>query len=102
MTDLVDFVHARLDDDEAAAYDIARNDPARALADVEAKRELLATDDTPFCTSGCWRPDQTPKDPDSGWTVVIPHHYDCTAYYIAQVLALPYAGHPDYQEEWRP
>lgn len=159
MTDLVDFVRARLDDDEATAAvitpggfapaqwrpersrngrwvrlhtwlrqnnqaagteqrdseavvitaneraewaHIARHDPAAVLAEVEAKRALLATDDTPFCTSGCWRPDQTPKDPDSGWTVVIPHHYDCMAYYIAQVLALPYASHPDYQEEWRP
>lgn len=116
MTDLVDFVRARLKDDAQSAQGpfgkdggySEYNDPGhpghhlRVLADVDAKRELLATDDTPFCTSGCWRPDQTPKDPDSGWTVEIPHHYDCTAYYIAQVLALPYAGHPDYQEKWRP
>jgi hypothetical protein len=90
MTDLVDFVHARLDDDEAAAYDIARNDPARALADVEAKRRIVAEHARMaprYCRTCDYAGEQDGR------------RYGCTT---LRLLALPHAGHPDYQEEWRP
>ena len=52
---------------------IARWDPARVLAECEAKRRLIAL-----------------GEKDSYWDDVL------------RILALPYADHPDYREEWRP
>jgi len=55
------------------AEHIARHDPARVLAEVEAKRLLLTL------------------------------HKECDpSCYIVRVLALPYADLPGYQEAWRP
>lgn len=78
---------------------IVRHDPARVLADIDAKRELLKRGDTLFCD--CDFADSPPTNPEDR-SQEIPHHYDCTAYRVAAVLALPYADHPDYREEWRP
>ena len=59
---------------------IVRDDPARVLAEVEAKRRIVnrhsACDDVSY------------GDPST-----CPDLRD---------LALPYAGHPDYDERWRP
>lgn len=154
MSDLVDFVHARITEDEACAvaaggrdthegagqwtrrcghlnndataplppghdnccvvdgditiYDegghtpeqadhIARWDPARGLAECEAKRRIVAwcvevvgdRDLSNYGEVGCLRDDR-----------------DALAVTLAvetlRLLALPYAGHPDYREEWRP
>jgi len=52
---------------------IARWDPARVLAECEAKRRLIAL-----------------GEKDSYWDDVL------------RLLALPYADHPDYRDEWRP
>ena len=60
---------------------IARWDPARVLAECEAKRRIIE-----LC--GGWVPDRD----------VSPLAAD----YILGLLAVPYAGHPDYDEEWRP
>jgi hypothetical protein len=74
------------------ALHMARWDPPRVLAEVQAKRAILDLHrpeefhDTPggfFCrhdqgTAGIW-PCQT-----------------------VRLLCLPYADHPDYQQEWRP
>lgn len=81
------------------AHHIARHDPARVLVDVEAKRRIVAeifeyeaTEDGEF---GCCHSAediatrQCPgTDPDK-----LP---------ALRLLALPYADHPDYREEWRP
>ncbi|MFJ2399877.1 DUF6221 family protein [Streptomyces xanthochromogenes] len=85
----------------ADALHIARHDPARVLADIEAKRVLIARGG-PFCTSDCDAPGNQPMDPESNWTTPLEHHFDCAAYEAAKVLTLPYAAHPDYREEWRP
>ena len=101
--DLVGFLLARIADAEAAAHlieagedwhptdecttcDATRaarakyGDPARVLADCEAKRRIVKwAKDWPL------RPSR-PSDEDT----------------ILGLLALPYAGHPDYREEWRP
>lgn len=58
------------------ALHVARWDPARVLAEVEAKRRIL--DEAIRLAS-----------------------YDGEFQFL-EMLALPYADHPDYREEWRP
>ncbi len=62
------------------AMHIARWDPARVLAEVEAKRRILAD---LIALDG---------DPVNG----------LVATRMIRQLAEPYAVHPDYREEWRP
>ena len=93
MTDLVEFLRARLDEDEQAAQranamadhawasssdEVIRTargelgsfyDPARVLREVEVKREIVKLHG-------------------------IVH--------TLRLLAMPYADHPDYQQEWEP
>jgi len=74
------------------AEHIARHNPARVLAEVDAKRRILDLHeaaefeyaDADVCLS-C----------DSGG----PLPYPCPT---VRLLALPYADHPDYHDEWRP
>lgn len=113
--DLIEFLRARLDEDERAARDaggerwrrhehhdhievdrsplyppvafhvapydihIARQDPARVLAEVDAKRRIVAG-----CAQAKLAGDQTAS----------------ALFVVACMLALPYADHPDYQQEW--
>lgn len=106
MQDLLTFLNARLDEDERVALGargrtwtpedlaggitefhsgtfehIARHDPARVLREVEAKRRIIG-----LCVG-------TLEDEDYGLVL---------AQEVLQRLALPYAEHPDYREEWRP
>jgi hypothetical protein len=80
---------------------IARHDPARVLAEVAAKRRIVDEhweptspfDDWPTSTPGrhcptCW--DQGER---------LHQRFPCPT---LRLLALPYAGHPDYLEEWKP
>ena len=60
------------------ATHIARHDPARVLAECEAKRLLVAR-----VTDVSW----------AGYAV---------RDFVLESLALPYADHPDFREEWRP
>jgi hypothetical protein len=60
---------------------IARHDPARVLAQVEAKRRLLDLHDG-WHSCGIWECDG-----------------DCPT---VRLLALPYAGRDGYDETWRP
>jgi hypothetical protein len=64
----------RMDDeyDRGTAEHIARWDPARVLAEVEAKRAILRHEDV---------------------------HGEGD--YVLQALAQPYAGHPDFDPAWR-
>ncbi|MBX6358139.1 MAG: hypothetical protein IRZ05_20110 [Micromonosporaceae bacterium] len=59
---------------------IARHDPARVLADVDAKRRIIEA------ALG----EQDHGDFGWAWTQVL------------ALLALPYADRPGYQDEWRP
>lgn len=63
-------------------------DPARVLADIEAKRLIVEACTTPLPQLGIppeqW--DRVPTDRDD----------------VLRLLALPYAEHPDWREEWRP
>jgi hypothetical protein len=67
----------------AESEHIARHDPARVLADVEAKRKILDWLDR----MDNWATDNNLWTWDSA-----PAH---------EALALPYADHPDYDESWR-
>lgn len=104
MTDIVAFLTARLDEDEAAAkavphvdwtdYDgwaeldssvrahAYRHDPPRVLADVAAKREIVMI-------SNSMR-----RESDRGAEIL--------ADVALRALAAVHADHPDYDESWRP
>lgn len=70
----------------ANAQHIARWDPARALAEVEAKRRMVDHVSQELEDRGA----------DNPWW------YSDKLTPILEALALPYADHPDYREEWRP
>jgi hypothetical protein len=130
MDDLVAFLRARLDEDEQVARatpypwpwaededevghvwaeglnlvvkdaypenarHIARWDPARVLAEVEAKRRILdevvpEVDGMDERINGEWGIGSIAED-------------DYASVPLLKLLALPYAAHPDYREEWRP
>jgi hypothetical protein len=69
-----------------------RHKPVRVLREVEAKRRTVAryeeavagTHDASRTNAATWRPIVTVLEP------------------VLRDLALPYADHPDYREEWRP
>ena len=71
---------ARVCDAPRGARHIARHDPARVLAECEAKRKMVLELDG-----------RLEHAPDGGvW-------FDLLTY-----LSWPYADHPDYDEAWRP
>jgi hypothetical protein len=77
---------------EEKARHIARHDPARVLAECDAKRKVVEA------YQGLW-----------GLAKVAPVEQRDTARNMyagieiaMQCLALPYAGHADYDEGWRP
>jgi hypothetical protein len=135
MSSLVEFLRARLDEDEQAAGEWHRHDcpghtehswgyewhpeycdcgiPARVIAEVEAKRAILAHHRTSTFTDVSLG--------IQGWTVCVichfvmdePDDWDDTKdwpYPFVQypfpcptlrLLAQPYAGHPDFDPAWR-
>lgn len=124
MSDLVAFLKARLDEDEQAAkaaeghslFDgtgivsgrnasvvlpshvaiyVARHDPARVLREVESKRRIIELH----------RSVRVRSTGSAGGTIEdcqmcdhFPAQYPCLT---LRLLALPYADHSDYREEWR-
>lgn len=114
MSDLAEWLRAQLDEDERVACEaapdpslrwtddsadappagwnplthIARWDPARVLAEVDAKRRLLNV----YLEADNYYRDHraAPAGELHGlWTAI-------------QLIAAAYAGHPGYREEWRP
>ena len=103
VTDLTEFLLARIAEDEAVAergrrhngrgtfendnYGCLLVDPARILAECEAKRRIvedaIAADD---------------HDPSDAYA----DGYRCALERVCEILALPYADHPDHRQEWRP
>jgi hypothetical protein len=77
-------------DGAAAAAHIARHDPARVLAEVEAKRRIVEV------AMEQWRPGDLFNGSQGASDI------DCEPPWILRVLALPYADHPDYDTAWRP
>lgn len=96
---------------------IARHDPARVLAEVDAKRQIVAASNAD-CLPGCaaehtfsgscalrW---MGPASEAGGtrWVhdavgAAVPAP-PATTGYVLRLLALPYREHPDYQPEWAP
>ncbi|MFE0651072.1 DUF6221 family protein [Streptomyces sp. NPDC059534] len=66
---------------------IARHDPARVLAEVDAKRELLS----------CYEAMAADVLVVTGVESILSEYRRV----ILPGLALPYADHPDYQDAWR-
>ncbi|KUH38403.1 MULTISPECIES: DUF6221 family protein [Streptomyces] len=78
---------------EGAAVHMARHDPERVLAAVDAQRRILDE----FVTS------LTQRDKENDETFGLTDwNFEPTALPLLRLLALPYADHPDYQDEWRP
>ena len=80
---------------EEQATHIARHDPARVLADVEAKRRIIELHrvivDSAWPAGHClecWDQEAGDYRP-----------WPCST---LQLLALPFAEHPDYRQEWKP
>ena len=102
---LIEWLRAQLDDDERVAQDAEsacshvdycddwgrafdeRFDPARVLAEVDAKRRII----TAIHDRKTWRSDPPPQFID----------LDIESR-VLELLALPYAGKEGYDESWRP
>lgn len=111
MTDLIAFLRARLDEDERAAQRAGascwhecddgdlefhdRFDPDRVLREVEAKRRLLV--EHPILTA--WRVCTRCSDYAEPGEIFREVSGPCAT---VRLLALPYADHDDYREEWKP
>ncbi len=72
---------------------IVRHDPARVLAECDAKRRIVEhlAETAAKCPPDDW--------PDEGGMELAP--LADQSRYLLRLLALPYADHPDYQPEWR-
>lgn len=82
---------------ERIAPHVARHDPARILAEVEAKRGMLKLHGPrEQYRDGCTVCDDSN---DSCGCISGPCQYPCTT---LRLLTLPYAGHDDYDESWKP
>jgi hypothetical protein len=72
--------------EEATAH-IARHNPARVLAECEAKRRIVTRWE--FAVGQA-------SNADEGWEMIAGALEDCVC-----DLALPYVDHPDFREEWQ-
>ncbi|MCX4543759.1 DUF6221 family protein [Streptomyces sp. NBC_01565] len=74
---------------------VSRHDPARVLAEVDAKRRIVAlhSDSTGH---SCSITDKT------GYELNYADVAGDEACTTLRLLALPYADHPDYRQEWKP
>lgn len=79
--------HLLVPEADANGAHIARHDPARVLAECEAKRAIV--DAAMVYEEGPGDP--KPEDPDGGWALSI----------ALRALAAIYADHPDYDEAWQ-
>ncbi|MFE5090618.1 DUF6221 family protein [Streptomyces sp. NPDC056638] len=70
------------------AEHIVRHDPARIMAEVEAKRRILRAHEK-WCEGRC-----EAKYPEGG--------FDAAHFWSIKSLATVYADHPDYRDTWRP
>ena len=73
---------------------IARHDPARVLAEVDAKRRVIGEYESVAYSLSVAGPNTPPHGLLEGATNVLRR--------TLETLALPYADHPDYQDTWRP
>lgn len=90
MSDLLAFLAARLDEDEAAhkASAIGPFEPRRALREVAAKRAILARCE-PFAGTNLGQHLQWSQEQQG-------------LHFALHQMAAVYSDHPDYDQEWRP
>lgn len=84
------------------AIHIARHDPGAALREIEAKRRLVGNhvaDDKGHCrTCAHWKSDWI-----DGFKVErLSYEGVRSPCLTLRLMALPYAGHPEYRQEWTP
>lgn len=102
MSDLVGFLLARIAEDEAAARESVEYEenvweaagwlpPSRVLAECEAKRRIVEQ----------YADAERRRVADPLDMAVAPRRVFALER-VLRALALPYADHPDYREEWRP
>jgi hypothetical protein len=120
MDTLVEFLHARLAEDEQVARvatpgpwrwaalgeattdHIARHDPARVLAEIDAKRRIVDMH-SGHHECAAWDRHSTDLTPtDHTDTVLVDRGYTHEDDPTLRLLALPYAAHKDYRAEWAP
>lgn len=77
-------------ENDAYAEHIARHHPARTLAEVAARRQFLD-----YYEKNAWILAQGHRTPELEAAQTARES-------ILRLLALPYATHPAYQQEWRP
>lgn len=77
-------------ENEAYAEHIARHDPSRTLAEVAARRQILDEYE-----KQSWILGQGHRTPELEAAQDVREG-------VLRLLALPYASHPAYQDEWRP
>lgn len=77
-------------DGEAVAAHIADNDPEFVLADVAAKREIIE------------QYENHRRAIDHGGAGICTRYLANELRKVLHLLALPFAGHPDYREDFRP
>jgi hypothetical protein len=85
--EVVDYVY-----DESAAH-IARHDPGRVFAEIDAKRQIIER---------CRRIIESFGIPEAGSWPDVSRRERSHANMTLTLLALPYADHPDYDEAWQP
>src|SRR5690242_1162971 len=116
MSDLIEFLLARIAEDERVVRYASVNahqptlhldtngypvmDPARVLAECEAKRRIIAALDMTPCP--CQRAERCVIHDASAGPPALERYVDPVTDDVLAALALPYADHPDYREEWRP
>jgi len=82
-------------EDQGVAQYIARHDPARVLAEVDAKQRIIGLHS--YATGhSCSITDETGYELNYADVAA---NDACTTLCL---LALPYSDHPDYREEWKP
>lgn len=107
MSDLAEFLLARIAEDQALAREstgvedssggavawaktderwLLEIDPARLLTECEAKRQIIERARMAWDNSDCTECNEAGYLADD----------------LLKLLALPYAGHPDYRDDWRP
>lgn len=79
--------------EDADAQHIARWDPARALVEVDARRRIIAQYEA-IC--------EQVSNPVSAANFERAYAMKGELRDVLELIALPYADHPDYREEWRP
>ena len=78
------------------AEHIVRHDPPRVLAEVESKRRIIELHALEYRE----RPERVLGEADDPFCAECSGEgFPCET---LRLLALPYADHPDYREEWRP